>query len=91
MTTMRSRDIPKVTICDLCNQMSYVPNEVHFCSLHDAALDLLTACEEVEKLVRLSEFPSDEWIVAGRRLALLGPQVRDAIERARRQWNTKEE
>ena len=77
-----SRDLPHITICDVCDRQSYVPNEVHFCRLHDAAPALLEALERVELLVRLADFPSDEWIVAGRQLAELGPQVRAAIAKA---------
>ena len=44
--------------------------------------ELLEALKRVELLIRLAEFPSDEWIAAGRQLARLGPQVRDAIAQA---------
>ena len=49
----------------------------------DAFWELLEVCEAVEILVRLAEFPSDEWIVAGSRLPSLGRQLRNAIAKAK--------
>ena len=58
-------------------------SDAHFivqaCNAYD---ELLVTLKLVELLVRLAEFPSGEWIVAGRQLARLGPQVRAAIAKA---------
>ena len=50
----------------------------------NAHANLLEALERIELLIRLAEFPSDEWIAAGRQLAELGVLVRDAIALARK-------
>ena len=47
-----------------------------------AAPELLEACIAVEQLAALAEFPSDEWIVAGRQLAQIAPLLRAAIAKA---------
>ena len=43
---------PHMTICDVCDKQSYVPNEVHFCPLHEWAHKLLAACEAALPAIR---------------------------------------
>ena len=44
--------------------------------------DLLAAAEAAEQIAALAEFPSDEWLAAGRRMAGLGSTLRAAIAKA---------
>ena len=51
---------PHMTICDVCNQRSYTPNEVHFCPLHEWAHELLKACQAVLRFAHVCE-SCDGW------------------------------
>ena len=43
---------PHMTICDVCDQRSYTPHEVHFCPLHEWAHELLQACQAALPVIR---------------------------------------
>lgn len=50
----------------------------------DAIARLVAAAEASERIAALAEYPSDELLAAGDRIAALGPQLRAALEAYRR-------
>ncbi len=64
---------PHMTICDVCNQRSYTPNEVHFCPLHEWAHELLIACQAALPAIHWGVLPDwcdiPQWAVIELQLA----------------------
>ena len=48
-----------------------------------AIAQLVAAAQAAEQIAALAEFPSDEWLAAGRRMARLGSTLRAAIAKAK--------